>query len=1048
MPAITNDMQWDTVAIPLAGGVDLNSRIRLVDPANLAKAENVYYPQSGGPEKRRGHRAYRLYDAFADYEGPAPDSNLYGYGLIDVESLPTGSCAFPQAGRIRDILVYDNREVAWDGWRLYEPIEAGESGKCKTVTAYLPSLRTAPTAKTQNTQMWADAAENAVTRVVAYIETVEGGAANAYAKLYDVATGSLKFTAHLNTGSNDPVYLRTVSCGEYVHVLVSDSSDEVVYCYTFHNSGTDVLRVTPVITVDTAIVTTFDVWKFDESRFLVAGIDTNIKMTWVNSTGTVNLTMFSQNTTFSVSTVPLNVAVCVHPVSRNIAVFYDDGVFQKYRLFDENSTALFATQNVGSFGDIVHLAIAPSYVDEFYHLYFDRYGAGTISVNKTLFEYDTLVSELVRFNARLASRACRVGNVPFVWVNNVTENTVTLSLQTTHFLLDTNLLPVGKCDYTTAVLNAETKWLPGINFAVSDDGTWNTVKFHGALMYTERLVIDDVGDGADVAFSDEGIKFYTLDFMPEKLSYTQAGKALYIAGAQLWSYDGETLREAHIPIGVDDIELAKSNGAGALTPLGVYSYRIDLCYKNAQNEECRAISFLTDDITMGAADDTIELTIHQPLTRVVDGYFLIFRKESNGSQWFLVNNRIADPLMYNPGTATVVYTDLIADAVLTDNEQHPANSAGFIQPIAAPACEYVAFGQNRLWVAGGEILPGEIWPSRLFYTGQVPAFSWVLAFQVDRTTDPVTGFAFQSNYGVVFKKDSTHIVTGNISPNILAPGVAPDVQQALSDRGCINHKSIGRLFNSIAFQSASGYQLVNAAGQMEDVGFQVRNAKGTCIGALLVKEDEHLRFYQSDEATLVFDYKDKLWTTFNFNTIPNAAALSNRTGMAVLARNNELLYEDVDAYRDGDYTYHYTIRTAPLAKQIGGLQRVRRVYCIGEKDGVPPPVTIRIFQDTHDWWTVQVAWDYSDDLNTSVIGNGTIGTGFIGDPNSTLAFRDDIWRWRYRLPHKKQKCEDVAIELTDKGRMNQNKWIPVAFALEVGTKHGLDRLSKRTITQE
>jgi hypothetical protein len=1044
-------MQWEPIAIPLASGVDLTSRVRLVDPANLAKAENVYYPQTGGPEKRRGHKAHRLFDAFAGYEGPAPSDNLFGYGLIDAGNPPSGSSVYPQAGTIRDILVYDDREIAWDGWRFFEPTEAGVSGKCKVVKAYLPVYKSEAIARTQNTQLYSCSAETALTRIVGYVETVAGGAKNAYAKVYDVATNSLKFTVHLNTGSNDPVYIRTVSCGEFVHALVSDATDEVVYCYSFHNNATDLTRVTPVITIDGVVGTSFDVWKFNESRFLVAGIDTTIKLSWVNANGTVNETMFSQNTTFAVTGTPLNVAVCVHPVTRNIGVFYDIGVTQFFRLYDDNGTALAAATSISSWAnDVIHLAVAPSYVDDKYYLYCDRYGGGTMEVVKSNFTGpSTLGTVTRRKSCRLASRACRVGNVGFVWVTNVTDNHVLDALQSTYFLLDEDLKPVARAEYTTAVINGYNKWLPGINYVESADGSWNTTKFHGSLMVTTRIIHDDDGTGTTAVFSDYGIKTYTLNFTPDKLSYAQAGKALYIAGGQLWSYDGEVLREANIPLGVDDVTIVSSNGAGALENSGVYSWRIDYCYKNAQNEECRAISFLTNDVTFGGVDDTATLTIYQPLTGITDGYYLIFRKMNNGSNWYLVNNRISSPLKYDPTAVTVTFTDLLSDADILDNEPHPANAAGFIQPIAAPACEYVAFGQNRLWVAGGEITPGEIWPSRLFGPGQTPAFNWVLAFQVDRTTEPVTGFAFQTTYGVVFKRDSIYIVTGNISSNILE-AVQPDVQQALADRGCINHKSIGRLFNSVTFQSSSGYQSINAAGQMDNIGSPVLTAAGTCVGTLLVKHDEHIRFYQSDNATLVLDYGDKLWTTFNFNTKPNAAVLSNRTGMAVLARRNELLYESDDEYRDGDYAFYYLIRTAPLAKQIGGLQRVRRVYCIGEKEGVPPPVTIRIYQDTHDWWTAQVNWDYSDDLNTSTIGTGTIGTGFIGDPvvSTPPAFRDDIWRWRYRLPSRHQKCEDVAIELTDKGRMNQNRWIPVAFALEIGTKGGLDRLSHRTINEE
>jgi hypothetical protein len=69
MPTIVNEMKWETVAVPIVQGVDLSTRNRLIDGATLAVAENVYYPVTGGPEKRRGHKAVRLYNAFHGLQG-------------------------------------------------------------------------------------------------------------------------------------------------------------------------------------------------------------------------------------------------------------------------------------------------------------------------------------------------------------------------------------------------------------------------------------------------------------------------------------------------------------------------------------------------------------------------------------------------------------------------------------------------------------------------------------------------------------------------------------------------------------------------------------------------------------------------------------------------------------------------------------------------------------------------------------------------------------------------------------------------------------------
>ena len=1033
MPVIQNSMQWEPVVIPISKGVDLTTRDRLIEAGTLAKAENVYYPKTGGPVKRRGHIAVTPYNAFMDYVGDAPKYNLYGYGLFDPDNIPSGDCVYGQAGNIRDIITYEDRELVWDGWRLFEIIDS--SGKSKVVTATMPVLKTAPEAKTANSQYYACSADNGTIRVVAFVENWTTSPV-AYVKVYNSTTGTLKFTATLNTGSGDVKFVRTVSVGSFCYVLVSDISDEVVYCYGIHNVDTDVR--TPIqLTNDTSGV--FDVWKFDETKFLVGNIDGGVvKLTWVNYDGTINESNFSQNTVASLSGGAINLALCVHPISEEIAIIINTGTNQYYRRFDKFGVALGSEITIGTAIGAQRLAIAPTYVDNKFHVYYDKYDTAW-SIVKRVYHDSTQETEVVRYNAILASRATRVGNLQFVWTS-----TVNLSVQTTYFLMDSDLLPVARCEYGTAV-QPSTIWLPSINYVVSSDGVWNTTKFNGAILYRQRIDFEAVGDGT--VFSEESIKTYTLNFLPDKLSYAVAGKTLYIAGGQLWSYDGDKLLEAEFGTGIEAPSVVTSNGAGSLTPSATYYWRVDVVRKNAQNEEIRVISYATDQITMGAADDTATITWPHILTRATDCYYLVFRIENGGTNFYLVSSR--DPQSapkYSTASATVSFTDTMSDASMLDKEQHPANAFNYIDQIAAPACELVTFGQNRLWISGGELSPGEVWPSRLFYSNQTPTFNWRLGLNVDTDSEDITGLVFQSDYGIVFKKSSTYIVTGNVTPNVYQ-AIQPNVQLALSDRGCVNHKSIARLFNSIVFQSENGFKAVNAAGAMEDIGIPVETIKGTVICSAVVKEDEHLRIYQSDQPSLVLDYRDKLWTTFVFGTNPNAGAYSIRRGRMILAVGNRLFYETDGVYTDDGYSYNYLIKTAPLAAQIGGFQRVRRVYCIGEKSGTPPPVTIRLYLNGNSWWSEQYRWDYSDDLNTSTMGASTLGSGYLGDTES-VPFRDDLWKWRKRVASSNQRCENIAIELTDKGRINSNQWIPVAFALEIGTKSGLDRIGAKTMVKE
>ena len=456
MAVITDDMHWETVAVPITKGVELNTRHRLIDPGTLAKAENVYYNETGGPVKRRGHAAVRLVNDFIPYVSNPPEDNLYGYGLFDTDNLPTGACVYPQCGSIKDIIVYDDKELAWDGWRLFEPLVTG-SGRCKTVGATMPTVTTAPLAKVSGAQSFACSADNGVSRVVAYIDTTSG-VNEAYAKVYNSVTGTLKFTYHMNAGTNDPVYVRTVSCGNYCHVLVSDSSDTIVRCYTFSNNDNTVTLITSIAA--TAVDGIFDVWKFDETRFLVVGLNLNIILTWVNANGTVNADSFAPSTAIGLTGVVTNIAVCVHPTTRQIAVLWNTaGGTQYFKRFTEAAVAVTGVSvaiEVSAFA--THMAIAPSYIDNVYYLFIDH-STKYILYNKVT--DDTVNTSITRYNTRLASKACRVGNVPFVWINNTSPNTTTY--QTTYFLFDNLLLPVAKIEYGTAIdRTADVTWLPSM----------------------------------------------------------------------------------------------------------------------------------------------------------------------------------------------------------------------------------------------------------------------------------------------------------------------------------------------------------------------------------------------------------------------------------------------------------------------------------------------------------------------------------------------------------------------------------------------------------
>lgn len=1038
MPSIPMMTDWETVAVPLVGGVDVTTRARLVSPSKLLVAENAYFPMNGGPEKRKGHTAVTVEDSRISPSGTPPTNHLYGYGLFDETSYDNGvvgtQSLIREAGPVLGVAKRDNEEICWDGWRLFSKDEFGFSipwrnttnyhGTVENSTCYLPTAVTTPIAKTQNSNAYSDCADNGVIRVVVFRDL-----ANALTKVkcYDSVTGAIKFEGSADAG--DPEYTRVVNCGAYIHVYVTDATQNTIYRHVIHQEDTQLSlgsEVTPTGDADNS----YDVIKITEELLLLVYVKqaTNtIYGTYFDASGTVNNTYFGANTAFDTTGRTGNitgVAVDVHPQTFEIGLIWKTSTpAQQARIYDAEGTALVAMYGLATNSDCGKVAICANYLKNqtsagVFYCYMDN----TLTTNRYI-RVKTIASSSgssqdynIKFNMNLVGKPFRVGNVPFVFA------CFPSTYQTTYVLLDSHMTPSGKLEYGTAVNNTADPWMFAVNYVIAPN-VWETTQFHCALMYNQR-VLDQPG-----VFHETSTKFCELDFLPE-FRYAQAGRCLYFPGAQLTCYDGERVAEAGFHFAIETPTLTPSNGAGALTNNGVYYYRIYQCHKNAQGEEVRGPAILTTSVTLGAADDTVTIT-GKSLPTCRDGtYFLIYRNANAGTLWYLASER--DPSSANcPKNSmtgvTWSFTDLVSDATLITRELDPANAANYLQSYSAPPCEVISYGKNRLWLAGGELPPGTLLPSRLFGEAETPGFNLNLAYSVDRATDPVTAIAFVSDYLLAFKEKIGYIVSGDAADNVSA-GDTLSSQLILSDVGCVSHNSTLRLSSGVAFQSEGGIRLVDASGNLRNIGVDVDSYVDYITGAVLDSVNRLAKFYQADGNTLVYDYENGNWTTWSVGTVSAVDDL--------LAVDNEL-WRVSDGYTDHDANYRFTVRSANYGPQFGGFSRVRRVLGIGESDA-NYRIRVRTYLDENTAHSEEWFWDSSDDLNTSTWGSGTWGSGSWGDssqPADLVYGQDSVWRWRHRLA--KQKCSCVSVEISYMGPGRGP--VHTALVFEIGKKNGLDR---------
>jgi hypothetical protein len=1068
MPFVPSNFEWEPVGIPLAAGVDLNTRARLVDKGKLLRAENVFFPRDGGPEMRRGHRAHTVLDAQVSLVGSPPDhdQNLYGYGLFDEDSTFSSTISskstYPGAGTIKGLAVRDKEILAWDGHRLFshhnsdnkfslnynstttfsyltlasdgggtDPFELAANS-----TAYMPTARSSVIGKTFYPQSMSDAADNGTIRVFA---TVNSDDAAAQVFVYDSVSGSLKFTEILNTA--DVSYIKLVPVGAYVHVYVSETGGNTLYLYVIHQN--DYSTGTPVDLGDVAV---FDVEKVTEDLTLVAKCDTTnvVQLTYVNGNGTVNSSYFSAGFLPDLdSALAHKVAVCVHPTTKDICLFwYSTAATTAYgRIYSSTGTALHARTSIANNNSVNHLTCASAYLtddgESVFHLFLDDDTSSLITYSYK-FSGTSAFTQNTRHNVGLASRAFRVGNTAFVFCYYTT------TLQTQYLLMDFKLFITGRLEYGTAIASTSTPWLPGVNCVLSDEA-WDVYDFHCALMYRLRVVKEQVQPPTvDATFQENSAKFVTLNFMP-KLTYAQAGRCTYFPGALLWAYDGRELVEANFIAGPEGYTFTKSNGAGSLGVSSVYRYRVYLCHKNAAGEEIRSLAFLSDEVNMAIGgdtplNDTVTISGTTIPTNRDDTYFLVYRNENAGTLWYLVSNR--DPSSAScpkndHTSSTWSFTDTLADTAIIDNELDPANNTSWLMPWAAPACEVIAYGKDRLWIAGGEMAPGEVAASRLFSTNEVPSFSPVLSVSVDRENDPIVAISFIADLVYVFRRNNVYLLSGQFSPNIFL-GNSILSQLALTEVGATSPYT-ARVVQGCLFQSAGGFRLLDSSGGLKSIGTAVDSLTGELAGIVVSYVDRNVRFYQTDEQSPVFDYESFEWSTFNLQ--PQAAITNPLTGLAVLAVGNKLYFEEEDLYTDDSRTYRSYIRTSWLSSALGGFQSIRRIGALGEFYG-HCTTTVNVYMNEQVSPVETFTWDSSADLNSSIWGSGTWGSGFWGDSSGTgFAHNDSVWRWVRRL--SRQKCNAVSIEISFNSADGLGA-VPTVIMLEVGNRNTLDKVPTRT----
>lgn len=1090
-------LDYEPVAIPIVEGINVTTRARLLQPQALLEAENVRFPTGSGAVKRRGHTGARArstkpipegvtlplqappvaFEPYSTGDRGLPSDWLFGWGVVteiqrsaSEDAVRLATSPHPDASLFFGAAQRDDESVLWNGHQFLSRTDAGALPTVES--AVMPSLRSAPIAKTNQSQTRPDVADTGTIRVAAWIDGATGQAW--YSVINSASGAAIVQPARLFESDNDPQYIRCIPVGDWIHILIADDNSETLIVKSVHESTP--LDLTTRSFGDCRKY--FDAFKISETLWLVArNVDNlSVVLSYHQADGN-NADIETPTITPVLGVTPTTlytVAVAVHADSGNTALVFRaavGGTTSVYgRIYDSTGAASGTpTTNFGAV-DSNHLrvAVAPKYIYDsndqpLFDVYWDddpnSFASGIEGAIYASRFSDVSSDELYTISRRhylLSSQAFRVGDRTFIWASRRS------GLQNVWRLLDEDLRPVGVHSYATANTPSVTDFpaLASVNWSgeapVKDILVYHTALGFKVRVETERDPADEAGTNLPVVFAEPSISFIELEFLPP-LRGVQAGRCTYFAGAQLWVYDGRDLAEAGFHVAPEVTAVAGTGSGGGLTTDGNYIWRIDLCHRNAQNEEVRSHSFFTDQVTL-AAGQKAQITLEPVLTRRSDSYFLIFRNEHNGTLWYLVSSR-------DPGSDQYVANDIDGagitflddgldtptDAELLTQELHPGNAGlNWIEPVAAPACEVIAAGNNRLWVAGGELSPGAVAPSRYFEVGETPAFNPALWLQVDRSAEPVTAIGFTGELAAVFQRESIYVIDGD-GPDNVRNGAWPDAKLAPGDSklGAVSQEGMTRVNNGLAFKSAAGFRMIGPSGAVAPMGLPVDElAKTFSVSGVHVSgQDQEVRWYSRDNGVIVFNYQYGAWSRWTVNAA--GVARNPTTNLAVLASPDGYLLEETDdLYQDNGSPYRLRVRTSWLrAGTLGGFQAVRRIGALGTA-AADHSMHVEVFYDERDFAEERFYWEFPLDAanpswNPDTFGSETFGAGVFGDDvagSSPHEIRDRVWEWQ-RMPCRR-KCSVISFAIDD-DYTDGDSFILTAVTLEIGLKPGLNKTPRR-----
>jgi hypothetical protein len=538
-----------------------------------------------------------------------------------------------------------------------------------------------------------------------------------------------------------------------------------------------------------------------------------------------------------------------------------------------------------------------------------------------------------------------------------------------------------------------------------------------------RLAYDSSGGGA---IDKTALGFSRITFTPcglKDVPACQMGPLLYIGGARPLVFDGQRVFDAGFQLIPEGLS-ASSGGAGSLSA-GTYGFQAVYAFTDAQGHLHRSAPSPLKQYTASASDSasldclSIGETLLGEYTVMVEWY----RTAANGTALYKLGTPPSGEFGVNTKNTSLAGSvhDTISDASVVSGELL-YTSGGALDNIGPPAYRAACVHQNRLFLFGLED-PYEIRYSTEYASGEGLRFNEALSMRVPAATGKVICGASMDDKLVIFAERAVYVVVGSGPDALGLNGSYSEPQLIPAASGCSVPQSVVVTPDGTMFRGPQGISLLGHDLSVQFIGSEVEDYNADAItSAVVVADQNQVRFGTDSGVTLVYDYLARQWSTFSIGSV---AALIWGGLYTRLLSTGEIRQETVDAFLEAGSSYSMLAETSWLKPAgLQGFQRIWRALVLGDCKSQPTSFAISVGYDYDS--------AYASADQASFTGSLTAGKPF-----------------QIRLHLRKQKCEAIRFLLTETPSGGTDEGISLSnLMLEVGVRRGSYKLpSGSTVRQ-